>query len=90
MSERPTSAWRNGIEQEQRELAAGTLDPGCACMAELFPDSLLVATDSVMDAFEAELLSLQAASDERVFAAVQRVATTSTKPSPSRESMSSL
>ncbi|MFC9614380.1 hypothetical protein [Streptomyces sp. NPDC056938] len=42
-------------------------------MAELFPDSLLVATDSVLDSLEAELLLLQGASDDRVFDAVQRV-----------------
>jgi hypothetical protein len=42
-------------------------------MAELFPDSLLVATDSVLDSFEAELSLLQDASGDRVFDAVQRV-----------------
>ncbi|MGW1708261.1 hypothetical protein ACWCP8_22745 [Streptomyces sp. NPDC002206] len=73
MAERPTTGWREGIEEEQRELAAGTLDPGCACMVELFPESLITATDSVLDAFEADLPSLQGSSDERVFAAVQRV-----------------
>ncbi|MGW6137305.1 hypothetical protein [Streptomyces sp. NPDC055140] len=73
MSERPTTAWREGIAEEQRELAAGTLDPECACMAELFPERLLVATDSVLGAFEAELPLLQGAPDEHIFAAVQRV-----------------
>ncbi|MFE4721733.1 hypothetical protein ACFRLW_36045 [Streptomyces sp. NPDC056728] len=42
-------------------------------MAELFPDSLLVATDSVLDSFEAELALPQDVSDGRVFDAVQRV-----------------
>lgn len=42
-------------------------------MAELFPERLLSVTDNVLDAFEAELPSLQGASDERVFAAVERV-----------------
>ncbi|RAJ82795.1 hypothetical protein K377_03845 [Streptomyces sp. PsTaAH-137] len=54
-------------------MAAGTLDPECACMAELFPESLLTATDSVLDAFEAELASLRGAPDEPVLAAVERV-----------------
>jgi len=83
-------------------------------MAELFPGSLIITTDSLLDAFEADISALHDASDERVFAAFQRVAlapntvndghdgaayetdereqcaTTSTKPSPSRERMSSL
>src|SRR5206468_1374059 len=73
MSERPTTGWRKDIEKEQRELAAGTLDPDCACMAELFPEQLITSTDSVLDAFEADVSALQDAADERVFAAVQRV-----------------
>lgn len=32
MAERPTTNWREGIAQEAAELAAGTLDPDCACM----------------------------------------------------------
>ncbi|MFF1563328.1 hypothetical protein ACFVY1_07355 [Streptomyces sp. NPDC058293] len=73
MSERPTTGWCKGVEKEQRELAAGTLDPDCACMAELFPESLITATDSVLGAFEADISALQRASDEHVFAVVQRV-----------------
>lgn len=42
-------------------------------MAELFPESLITATDSVLDAFEADISALQDASDERIFDAVQRV-----------------
>ncbi|WP_326709620.1 hypothetical protein OG758_09815 [Streptomyces sp. NBC_01474] len=73
MNERPTTGWRKGIEREQRKLATGTLDADCACMAELFPESLITATDSVLDAFEADISALQDASDERIFDAVQRV-----------------
>lgn len=72
-SERPTTGWRKGIKKEQGALAAGTLDPDCACMAELFPESLITATDSVLGAFEADISALQGASDEHVFAVVQRV-----------------
>lgn len=73
MSERPTTSWRKGIEKEQHELAAGTLDPDCACMAELFPEQLITSTDNVLDAFDANVSALQGATDERVFATVQRV-----------------
>ncbi|MEU9268663.1 hypothetical protein AB0E04_24880 [Streptomyces sp. NPDC048251] len=73
MAERPTSNWRRGIAQEAAELAAGTLDPDCACMVDLFPDELLSATDAVLDTFEAELPALAEGDGEHVFAAVQRV-----------------
>ncbi|MFI6359562.1 hypothetical protein ACIBJF_44895 [Streptomyces sp. NPDC050743] len=73
MAERPTTSWRHGIAEEAEELAAATLDPECACMAELFPEELLTATDVVLDAFETELPGLVDASDERVFVVVERV-----------------
>ncbi|MFE7983104.1 hypothetical protein ACH4KU_34210 [Streptomyces althioticus] len=73
MAERPTTSWRHGIAEEAEELAAGTLDPECACMAALFPEVLLTATDVVLDAFEGELPGLGEASDEQVFAVVERV-----------------
>ncbi|MFD5234346.1 hypothetical protein ACFWJ5_38700 [Streptomyces qaidamensis] len=73
MAERPTTSWRHGIAEEAEELAAGTLDPECACMAGLFPEELLMATDEVLDAFEGELPGLGEANDEGVFAVVERV-----------------
>ncbi|GAA3798640.1 hypothetical protein GCM10022403_035570 [Streptomyces coacervatus] len=42
-------------------------------MAALFPDELLVATDTVLDTFEAELLALTKADDAQIFAVVERV-----------------
>ncbi|MGW0337610.1 hypothetical protein ACWD0J_38360 [Streptomyces sp. NPDC003011] len=73
MAERPTTSWRHGIAEEAEELAAGTLDRECACMAGLFPEELLMATDEVLDAFEGELPGLGEANDEGVFAVVERV-----------------
>ncbi|PAZ09894.1 hypothetical protein CLM62_43900 [Streptomyces sp. SA15] len=73
MAERPTTSWRHGIAEEAEELAAGTLDPQCACMAVLYPEELLTATDAVLDAFEGELPGLGEASDEQVFAVLERV-----------------
>ena len=61
------------MAEEAEELAAGTLDPECACMASLFPEELLAATDVVLDAFEGELPGLGEARDEHVFAVVERV-----------------
>ncbi|MBQ1092217.1 hypothetical protein [Streptomyces sp. B93] len=73
MAERPTTNWRRGIAREAAELAAGTLDPDCACMVELFPEALLLETDAVLDVFEAELPTLAEGDDARIFAAVERV-----------------
>ncbi|MFC8968083.1 hypothetical protein [Streptomyces sp. NPDC057094] len=73
MAERPTTSWRHGMAEEAEALAAGTLDPECACMAGLFPETLLTATDEVLDTFERELPDLDEASDEAVFAVVERV-----------------
>ncbi|MFE1299871.1 hypothetical protein ACFW6K_20665 [Streptomyces sp. NPDC058733] len=73
MAERPTTNWRRGVAAEAGELAAGTLDPDCACMVDLYPDELLSATDAVLNAFETELATLDERDDEQVFAAVERV-----------------
>lgn len=73
MAERPTTNWRKGIAEEAAELAAGTLDPDCACMVDLYPDELLSATDTVLSAFEAELSALGEGTDEQVFDVVERV-----------------
>jgi hypothetical protein len=73
MAERPTTSWRRGIAEEAEELAAGALDPDCACMAGLFPEGLLVATDAVLDAYEAELPRLVEADDAQILDVVERV-----------------
>ncbi len=66
-------SWREGIAREAEQLAAGTLDPGCACMAALYPDELLAATDTVLDSFDVEVAGLDGAEDVQVFAVVERV-----------------
>ncbi|GAQ69268.1 hypothetical protein ACKI1I_01445 [Streptomyces turgidiscabies] len=73
MAERPTTNWRHGIAEEAEGLAAGTLDPECACMAGLFPEELLTATDAVLDTFERELPGLAEAGDTEVLGVVERV-----------------
>ncbi|MFE2262676.1 hypothetical protein [Streptomyces griseosporeus] len=73
MTEKPTVGWRRCIAEEAEELAAGNLDPGCACMAELFPEALLAATDEVLDGFEGELAGLDVVGDEAVLGLVERV-----------------
>ncbi|MFF0384650.1 hypothetical protein [Streptomyces sp. NPDC004286] len=73
MTERPTMRWRRGVAEEAAELGAGTLDPNCRCVAQLFPETLLRETDAVLDLFEAELPTLTEGEDARIFAAVERV-----------------
>ncbi|MFE2012515.1 hypothetical protein [Streptomyces sp. NPDC059491] len=73
MAERPTTSWREAIAREAEQLAVGALDPGCACMVDLYPDDLLTATDTVLDSFDEEVAELDGAEDVQVFAAVEGV-----------------
>ncbi|WP_329497528.1 hypothetical protein [Kitasatospora herbaricolor] len=71
--DRPTADWRRHRAEEAAELAAGTLDPTEAYLAELFPDSMLAATDLVLAAFEEEAAAWGAApADTLVLGAVER------------------
>ncbi|MET7860054.1 hypothetical protein ABZS81_23130 [Streptomyces sp. NPDC005318] len=56
-----------------RDVEAGILGPECAGAAEMYPESLLRATDSVLEVFEAEMCVLVEPSDEEVLGAVERV-----------------
>jgi hypothetical protein len=73
MAVRPTDGWRKGIADEEREVASGELDPECAVMAGLFPESLLSSTDEVLSAVESEVRTFSDPSDEQVFGAVEHV-----------------
>ncbi|MFD4415248.1 hypothetical protein [Streptomyces sp. NPDC058476] len=73
MAERPTTNWLDCMSKEAEELAAGTLDPECACMAGLFPEELLTSTDAVLNTFECELPGLGEADDAQIFGVVERV-----------------
>ncbi|MFE7772610.1 hypothetical protein ACFU5O_01650 [Streptomyces sp. NPDC057445] len=73
MASRPPENWRAWMAQVARDVEAGILGPECASAAEMYPESLLRATDSVLEAFEAEMRGLVKPSDEEVFGAVERV-----------------
>ncbi|MFJ7949739.1 hypothetical protein ACIQ6K_40115 [Streptomyces sp. NPDC096354] len=73
MTERPSKHWRDGVAEEARKLAAGTLTVEDAFMADLYPVSLLDTTDDALGSFESSLGALCNPSDDEVFAAVQRV-----------------
>src|SRR5262245_22376371 len=73
MAERPSAKWRQQIEAEAGEIAAGILDADEAFAAALFPESLLAETDAALAAFEAELRWLTPPPDEELFRVVERV-----------------
>ncbi|MGW4805887.1 hypothetical protein [Kitasatospora sp. NPDC004272] len=73
MTIRPSSAWREDVAAEAREVAAGLREPGEAFLAELFPEALLTATDTVLQEFETDVRALAGPSDEQVMAVVERV-----------------
>ncbi|MER7596952.1 hypothetical protein [Streptomyces hydrogenans] len=73
MVSRPPDNWRAWMAQVARDVEAGILEPDCAGAAEMYPESLLRATDSALEAFEEEMRGLVNPSDEEVFRAVERV-----------------
>ncbi|MFE9741092.1 hypothetical protein [Streptomyces sp. NPDC006477] len=73
MANRPPENWRTWMAEVARDVEAGILGPECAGVAEMYPESLLRATDSVLEAFEAEVRVLVEPSDEEIFGTVERV-----------------
>lgn len=64
------------MDEEATELAVGTRAPGDAFLSELFPESLLAATDEALCAFESEVETLRDQDDERVFEVIKSVVLT--------------
>ncbi|WP_328400385.1 hypothetical protein OHS70_24115 [Streptomyces sp. NBC_00390] len=60
MTDRPSTAWRAEAS-------------GDASAAELYTPALLDATDTALEAYEAEIRALRPASDAQLLAAVERV-----------------
>ncbi|MFG2482713.1 hypothetical protein ACGFSI_08080 [Streptomyces virginiae] len=76
MASKPPENWRAYMAETVREVAAGTLPPECASVADLYPESLLRATDAALEVFEDEVRALREPSDEAVFGSVERVVLT--------------
>jgi hypothetical protein len=72
VARRPSDVWRQDVEEQAAELAAGLLDPDDAYAAHLWPDDLIAGTDAALAAFEAELGALAAPSDREVLDVVRR------------------
>ncbi|MGW4721547.1 hypothetical protein [Streptomyces sp. NPDC004291] len=73
MANRPPENWRAWMAEVARDVEVGILEPECAGAAEIYPESLLRATDSALDAFEVEVRGLLGPSDDEVFGTVERV-----------------
>ncbi|MEW2571772.1 hypothetical protein [Streptomyces sp. NPDC047070] len=78
MAIRPSTSWRARVDGEARELASGARDPSDAFMSQLFPESLLSATEKALGAFESDVRGLRKDGDEdsdgeRVFEAIKHV-----------------
>ena len=54
-------------------MAAGTLAPEKAYAAELWPADFIAAVDAALEAYEQEVRTLPAPTDEAIWAAVERV-----------------
>ncbi len=59
--------------EQATEVATGARAPSDAFLSELFPESLLAATDAALQVFESEVGTLRDRDDEQVFEAVKRV-----------------
>ncbi|WP_327265270.1 hypothetical protein OG444_30820 [Streptomyces sp. NBC_01232] len=73
MANRPPDNWRAYMAEIARKVEAGTLAPECGSVADLYPESLLRATDTALEVFEDEVRALREPSDEAVFGTVERV-----------------
>ncbi|MFC7969395.1 hypothetical protein [Streptomyces cinereoruber] len=73
MANRPPENWRAWMAEVARDIEAGISGPECAGAVEMYPESLLRATDSALETFEAEMRGLVEPSDEEVFGVVERV-----------------
>ncbi|MDX3247389.1 hypothetical protein [Streptomyces sp. ME18-1-4] len=73
MAIRPSARWRARVDEEATELAAGTRAPSDAFLSELFPESLLAATDEALREFELDVEALRDQDDEKAFEAIKRV-----------------
>jgi hypothetical protein len=73
MIERPTKRWSDLATEEDRAIAAGTLDPDEAPTRIYWPIEFREAVDMALDAYEAEVSRIDPANDELVLTAVRNV-----------------
>jgi hypothetical protein len=73
VGQRPTDTWREKVQKEATKLAEGSLSEQYAYASALWPESLILSTEAALVAFEADLGSLLASTDEDTFDIVRRV-----------------
>ncbi|HTJ38345.1 MAG TPA: hypothetical protein VL738_34355 [Dactylosporangium sp.] len=74
MIERPSQRWRSVVEAEEAAVAAGTLRREEAAAAQFWPTHFVAAVDAALASYERDVARLDAAPDEAVWLAVERVA----------------
>ncbi|MEV0391503.1 hypothetical protein [Polymorphospora rubra] len=72
MPTRPTDEWRRRVEKEALAVADGSLPAEQAYARRLWPDQFITDTEQVLAAFETDVRTLAAPSDEQVFEVVKR------------------
>ncbi|MFC7277362.1 hypothetical protein ACFQS1_25500 [Paractinoplanes rhizophilus] len=77
MVQRPTAGWREQVDDEAAQIAAGALDLDDAFAAGLFPPEMLAQTDEVLTRFEQDVAELvshrwEPATDTDIFAVIER------------------
>ncbi|KXK60674.1 hypothetical protein AWW66_17470 [Micromonospora rosaria] len=75
MMERPTLRWRRAAEEQAVAVSAGLLTPEKAYAGRLWPAEFVAAADATLTRYDADLRTLDPASDEQAWAAVERVVT---------------
>jgi hypothetical protein len=73
LATRPTTLWREGVDEEARLVASVELEEEFAVSATLYPPDLLARMDEVLAGFEREVGGLTSASDDEVLATIRRV-----------------
>ncbi|MEU4560596.1 DUF5713 family protein [Actinoplanes sp. NPDC023936] len=73
MIERVTQRWRLKLAEQEAAVTAGTLSADDAYALTFFPLSFVTAVNSALQAYEEEIANLDHATDNAVWAAVERV-----------------
>lgn len=71
--EKPSERWRSLAAEQEAAIAAGILLRGEAWAVALWPQEFIEAVDAALTAYEREVESLPAKTDEAIWAAVERV-----------------
>ncbi|WP_434741913.1 hypothetical protein [Micromonospora sp. SH-82] len=75
MIEKPTVRWRRAAQEQAVAVSAGLLDPRNAYAERLWPTAFVDASEAALARYDADLRTIDPASDEQAWAVVERVVT---------------